>query len=169
MAFNSSRSPDSWCWFPFSLNASKSNSVYYQVLLTFSVVISLLAPMAVVANAFILAAIWKNPSLRTPSGLCSSCWFGLHRLLHWVTKSTILCGVPTDGISWEQKDVLHCWCYHRKCCILPFHPNRSGHDNNSCRKMAAYEPKNSSYGASSRCYLYHVCSFANCVLRMSHV
>ena len=61
MAFNSSR----WCSFLIVSN-SKSNSVYYQVTLTCCVVILLLAPMAVAGNAFILAAIWKNPFLRTP-------------------------------------------------------------------------------------------------------
>ena len=45
-------------------NASSS---YNQVTLTTCVVTSLLAPMTVVANGLILAAIWKKPSLRTPS------------------------------------------------------------------------------------------------------
>ncbi len=67
MSFNSSRLPDGRCLFLSFSNASKSTSVYYQVNLTTSVVASLLAPMAVAGNAFILAAIWKNPSLRTPS------------------------------------------------------------------------------------------------------
>ena len=67
MTFNSSRLPDSWCSFLFFPNASKSTSVYYKVTLTTSVVTSLLAPMAVVGNALIMAAIWKNPSLRTTS------------------------------------------------------------------------------------------------------
>ena len=67
MAFNSSLFTDNWCSFITSSNSSKRTSVYYQVTLTTCVVTSLLAPMAVVANAFILAAIWKNPSLRTPS------------------------------------------------------------------------------------------------------
>ena len=67
MAFNSSRLPGSWCSFLAFPNDSEKTSTYYQVTLTTCVVTSLLAPMAVVANALILAAIWKNPSLRTPS------------------------------------------------------------------------------------------------------
>ena len=67
MSFSSSRLPDSWCSFLFFPNASKSSSVYYQVTLTACVITSLLAPMAVVGNALIMATIWKNASLRTPS------------------------------------------------------------------------------------------------------
>ena len=68
MGYNSSaRSPDSWCSFLIIFNASKSTSVYYRVTLPTCFISSLLAPMIVAANAFILAAIWKNPSLRTPS------------------------------------------------------------------------------------------------------
>ena len=67
MAFNSSRLPDSWCSFLTIFNASESTSVYYQATLTTCVISSLLAPMIVATNAFILAAIWKTPSLRTPS------------------------------------------------------------------------------------------------------
>ena len=65
MAFNSTSLPENWCSFLISSNSTR-NSVYYQVTLISCIVISLLAPMAVAGNAFILAAIWKNPSLRTP-------------------------------------------------------------------------------------------------------
>ena len=65
MALNSTRLPENWCSFIIVSN-SKSNSVYYQVTLTSCIVISLLAPMAIAGNAFILAAIWKNSFLRTP-------------------------------------------------------------------------------------------------------
>ena len=67
MGYNSSRLPDSWCSFLIIFNASESSSLYYRVTLTTCVISSLLAPMIVAANTFILAAIWKNPSLRTPS------------------------------------------------------------------------------------------------------
>ena len=67
MAFNSSRVLDIWCFSFTILNATEIKSVYYHVTLTTCVVTSLLAPMTIVANALILAAIWKNPSLRTPS------------------------------------------------------------------------------------------------------
>ncbi len=115
MTFNSSSSPDSWCWFLFSPNASKSTSVYYQVILTSSVVTSLLAPMAVVANAFILAAIWKNPSLRTPSyvllaglaftdfcsGLLCQPFFVIYQLTRLAGNSKMFCiaGVITESVG----------------------------------------------------------------------
>ena len=67
MFCNSSRLPDMWRSFLFLSSAGKSTSVYYQVTLTTCVVTSLLAPMAVIGNALIMAAIWRNPSLRTPS------------------------------------------------------------------------------------------------------
>ena len=67
MSSNSSLLTDSWCSFLTTSNSSKKASVYDQVTLTTSIVISFLAPMAVTGNAFILAAVWKNPSLRTPS------------------------------------------------------------------------------------------------------
>ena len=56
-----------WCFNLKFYKVSRNTSPYYQVTLTTWVVTSLLAPMAVVANAFILAAIWKNKSLRTSS------------------------------------------------------------------------------------------------------
>ena len=94
MALNSSRLQDSWCSFLFLVNDNKSTSVYYQVTLTTCVVTSLLTPMAVVGNALIMAAIWRNPSLRTPSyvllaglaftdfctGLLSQPFFVMYRL-----------------------------------------------------------------------------------------
>ena len=67
MGFNSSRLPDSWCSFLTIFNASESTSVYYRVTVLACVISSLLTPMIVAVNALILAAIWKNPSLRTPS------------------------------------------------------------------------------------------------------
>lgn len=67
MAINFSRLEDSWCIFLANSNATDGTSGYYMVTLTVCAITSLLAPMTVVTNAFILAAIWKNPSLRTPS------------------------------------------------------------------------------------------------------
>jgi len=67
MAFNSSRLPDSSCSFLNIFNASESTSVYYRATLTTCIITLLLAPMIVAANTVILAAIWKSPSLRTPS------------------------------------------------------------------------------------------------------
>jgi len=67
MAFNSSILQGSWCSFLAFPNSSERTSIYHKVTLATSVVTSLLAPIAIVVNAVILAAIWKNPSLRTPS------------------------------------------------------------------------------------------------------
>ena len=107
MAFNSSPLPDSSCSdsFLFLSNFSKSSSVYYQVTLTTCIVTSLLAPMAVVGNALIMAAIWKNPSLRTPSyvllaglaftdfctGLLSQPFFVMYELASLAGNRTIFC------------------------------------------------------------------------------
>ena len=44
-----------------------STSAYYAVNLSASVIIALLAPLAVTGNALILMAIWRDQSLRTPS------------------------------------------------------------------------------------------------------
>ena len=65
---NFSRSPfDNLC-IRFQLNnVTNSSTAVYQVTVAVSVVTALLAPMAVAGNAFMLAAIWRNPSLRTPS------------------------------------------------------------------------------------------------------
>ena len=66
MSFNSSPLQDNWC-FSISPNNSKSRSLCYQVTLAVSVAAAVLAPMTVAGNGLILAAIWRNPSLRTPS------------------------------------------------------------------------------------------------------
>ncbi|XP_078356376.1 melanocyte-stimulating hormone receptor-like [Oculina patagonica] len=105
MAFNSSRLPDRWCSFLFYLNVSKSSPVYYQVTLTNCVVNLLLAPMAVVENVLIMVAIWKNPSLRTPSyvllaglaftdfctGLLSQPLFALYQLALLAGNRNMIC------------------------------------------------------------------------------
>ena len=106
MSFNFSRSPlDSWC-LPFKLNGvSNSNTTYYQVTVAACVVTALLAPMTVVGNAFILAAIWRNPSLRTPSyvllaglavtdfftGLLTQPFFVVYRLAEITGKEKMYC------------------------------------------------------------------------------
>ena len=43
------------------------SSVFYMVTISTSVIIAILSPVAVVGNGLVLAAIWRNPSLRTPS------------------------------------------------------------------------------------------------------
>ena len=112
MAFNSSRLPDSWCSLIFFPNVSESSSVYYQVTLTTCVVTSLLAPMAVMGNALIMATIWRNPSLRTPSyvllaglaftdfctGLLSQPFFVMYQLARLAENRKLFCvaGFLTD-------------------------------------------------------------------------
>ena len=54
--------------FSFKFEAPSHGSAFYVVILSTSVVVSILSPLAVVAKgSVILAAIWRSPSLRTPS------------------------------------------------------------------------------------------------------
>ena len=53
--------------FSFTFDAPGHGSAFYVVILSTSVVVSILSPLAVVANGFVLAAIWRKPALRTPS------------------------------------------------------------------------------------------------------
>ena len=67
MSSNSSQSSDISCLAPFPSVREISCSTNFELIITVCVVTALLAPLAVAGNAFILAAIWRNPSLRTPS------------------------------------------------------------------------------------------------------
>ena len=116
MALNSSRLPESWCSFLGFSNVGRSSSVYYHVILTTCVVTALLAPMAVAGNALIMAAIWRNPSLRTPSyvllaglaftdfctGLLSQPFFVMYELASLAGNIKIFCiaGVITQGVAY---------------------------------------------------------------------
>ena len=53
--------------FYFNFVAPSHGTAFYVIILSTSVVVSILSPLAVVANGLILAAIWRKPSLRTPS------------------------------------------------------------------------------------------------------
>ena len=53
--------------FSFKFKAPSHGSAFYVVILSTSVVVLNLSPLAVVANGLILAAIWRKPPLRTPS------------------------------------------------------------------------------------------------------
>ena len=117
MSFNSSRLPDSWCSFLFFPNVNESTSVYYQGTLATCIVASLLAPMAVAGNALIMAAIWKNPSLRTPSyvllaglaftdfctGLLSQPFFVMYQVARLAGNRKIFCfaAVITEGVGYN--------------------------------------------------------------------
>ena len=65
MLSNSSDALDRLCYVYTYRNVSISFN--YWATLTNSVFAFLLAPMTVTGNAFVLAAIWRNPALRTPS------------------------------------------------------------------------------------------------------
>ena len=65
MSFNSSRFSENWCLEMFPKPYISSTN--YHVTLASCVVAAILAPMAMAGNALILAAIWRSPSLRTPS------------------------------------------------------------------------------------------------------
>ena len=116
MSFNSSRLPDGWCSFLLISNSSKIISVYYQVTLTACIFTSLMVPMTVAGNALILAAIWKNPSLRTPSyvllaglsftdfcsGLLSQPFYVVYKLGELAGERTLICiaGVITQAVGY---------------------------------------------------------------------
>ena len=51
----------------FKFEAPSHGSAFYVVVFSTSVIVSILSALAVVANGLILAAIWRNQSLRTPS------------------------------------------------------------------------------------------------------
>ena len=53
--------------FSFKFEAPSHGSAFYVVILSTSFIVLILSPLAVVANGLILAAIWRKPSLRTPS------------------------------------------------------------------------------------------------------
>ncbi len=101
MAVNSSRLPVSWC----SILSTHSSLVYYQVTLTTCVVNLILAPVAVAGNATIMAAIWRNRSLRTPSyvllaglaftdfctGLLSQPFFVMYQVAQFTGNRKLFC------------------------------------------------------------------------------
>lgn len=117
MSFNSSQLLEVWCFNLKFFKVSRNTSPYYQVTLTSCVVTSLLAPMAVVANAFILIAIWKNKSLRTPSyvilaglsftdfctGLLSQPFYVVYKLADIAGNIRMFClaGTVTESVAFH--------------------------------------------------------------------
>ena len=65
MSFNSSSLTENQCPL-FYFIVTENSSTFNQTLFAFCVVTALFAPLTVAAKAFLLAAIWKNPSLKTP-------------------------------------------------------------------------------------------------------
>ena len=50
-----------------NVDANGHSSAMFAVFMSVIVAVALLSPVAVVGNGLVLAAIWRNPSLRTPS------------------------------------------------------------------------------------------------------
>ena len=69
MCNNGTCSPSEITFSPCSINGIETNrsSTFQAVALSTSVIIAILLPIAVAGNGLVLATIWKNPSLRTPS------------------------------------------------------------------------------------------------------
>ena len=75
---------------------------FHGISLILLIVIAVLEPVTVVGNALVLAAIWRNPSLRTPSyillaglaftdfctGIITEPCFSANELLHLINPST---------------------------------------------------------------------------------
>ena len=96
-------------------SGTQTNATFYQSNLASCVVSMLLAPMAVIGNAFILAAIWRNPSLRTPSyvllaglavtdfctGLLSLPFFAVHKIAEILEslKASCIAGLVTESVG----------------------------------------------------------------------
>lgn len=115
MSFNSSHLPDISC-FSVLPNVSTEGSVLYQVTIATCVVTLLLAPMAAAGNAFILAAIWRNPALRKPSfvllaglaftdfctGMITQPLYASHRISDEIVnrKKNFVAGIVSDGFAY---------------------------------------------------------------------
>ncbi len=113
MTLNSSSLPGRWCLFQFYLNVSKAPQFTIRQLFELC---CHLTSMAVVGNALILTAVWKNPSLRTPSyvllaglaftdfctGLLSQPFFVIYQLAVLAGNRKVTCfgGVITQGVAY---------------------------------------------------------------------
>ena len=104
MSNNSSSLPETWCTAMFP-TVSFSVLANADIILAACVVTLLLAPFTVTGNAYILAAIWRNPSLRAPSyvllaglavtdfctGLLSQPFFAVYKLAEITGNKTMRC------------------------------------------------------------------------------
>ena len=88
MCNNGICSPSEITFSPCSLNGIETNqsSTFQAVVLSTSVIIAILLPIAVAGNALVLAAIWKNTSLRTPS----------YTILAWLAFTDLCTGLVTQ-------------------------------------------------------------------------
>ena len=102
--------------------------------------------------------------------LCSSCWFSIYRLLHWITNPTFLCFAYVGWkTSSKLENVVYFTVCHRKRCALFFILNSRSHNIDSCRKMAAHEQKISFNSAPNCCDIHYVCNFNNSCCSWSHL
>ena len=124
MSFNSSREPlDRLCIrFQLTVDITNTNTTYNQVTFATCIVTALLAPMALAGNAFILAAIWKNPSLRSPpyvllaglaitdfcTGTLTQPFFTVYKLGEITGNRKLFCigGLVTEG----REGASFCFC-----------------------------------------------------------
>ena len=130
LPFNSSQSSDILC---LHLKASLPS---LELIITVCVVTALLAPLAVAGNAFILVAIWKNPSLRTPS----------YVLLAGLAVTDFCTGLLTQPFfilqqvtaKWTGNKIMNCIAGRIVGTVnFFFFLNSARDDSDSCRKMAA--------------------------------
>ena len=103
MSSNSSGLLEGWC--SILTYSNISILAYFLTTLAACIVTSLLAPITVAGNALILAAIWKSPSLRTPSfvllaglaftdfctGLLSQPFYVMQKSAELTRNTNILC------------------------------------------------------------------------------
>lgn len=116
MSLNSSQSSDSSACFFALPDVSKKDSFLYQSTLATCIVTLLFSPITIAANGLILTAIWKNPSLRSPSyvllaglaltdlftGLIVEPFFAARRISDEVVnrKKNFIAGIISDGFAY---------------------------------------------------------------------
>ena len=83
--------------------ARERSSVLYAVTLSATVITAILSPVAVAGNALIITAIWKNPSLKTPTYVLLR-FLAFTYFLQWTRHPAFLCCKRTDllGKTTEQ-------------------------------------------------------------------
>ena len=88
MCDNGTCSPSEITFSPCQLNGIEANnsSTFQAVVLSTTVFIAILLPIAVAGNALVLAVLWKNPSLRTPS----------YTILAWLAFTDLCTGLVTQ-------------------------------------------------------------------------
>ena len=158
MSSNFSRLSGSPCYVltPYT---SENSSTYYPETFTTCVITAVLAPVTVTGNALILAAIWKNPSLRTPS----------YVLLAGLAVTDFCTGLLTQPVYILSLVSVLTGNRKMRCITAPV-SNGLGYYFSALtftlivmtaveRAMAAYEPTISSYCATNRYFLCNLYSW----------